>query len=193
MEAKFGSIDYPSFSRLKRRFLIVKGILEKHADLSEEQRSQLATSVSLHGDLPSALKDTQTSWGKLNPLIYVKAVALKLNLVKESSDEETLKAYSKVTEPKDADFLQSLNEIATKEPILAASVVELRDLALHGLRQTLQTSAKALADKMISAQEGGVRDAAKSRAKARFTRARQDAALILRQTIEKRLLGEGKQ
>lgn len=149
--------------------------------------------MSLHGDLPSALKDTQTSWGKLNPFSYAKAVALRLNLVKESSDEETLKAYSKVTEPSDADFLHSLNDIVTKEPILAASVAELRDLALHGLRQTLQTSAKALADKMISAQERDVRDAASSHAKARLTRARQEAALILRQAIEKCLFGEGKQ
>ncbi|KIO18763.1 hypothetical protein M407DRAFT_224787 [Tulasnella calospora MUT 4182] len=191
-EAKYGSINYPNFSRLKKRFLIVKGILRKHTDLSEEQRSELANAVSLNGDLPAALKETQTSWAKLNPLHYVKAVALKLNLLKESNDEETLKAYSKVNEPNDTDFLKSLTDTATKEPILAASVLELRELALHGLRQTLESSAKALADKMLSAQEREVREVAKSISKTRFAGARQEATSILRQAIEKRLFREGK-
>ncbi|KAG9047676.1 hypothetical protein FS837_001752 [Tulasnella sp. UAMH 9824] len=192
-EAKFGSINYPNFSRLKKRFLIVKGILEKHKDLSEEQRTELANSVSLNGELPSALKESQASWAKLNPLPYVKAIALKLNFLKESNDEETLKAYSKVNEPSDTDFLKSLIDTVTKEPILAASVGELRDLALRGLRQTLDSSAKALADKMISAQEREVHDTAKSFAKTRFASAKQGATSILRQAIVKRLFGEGKQ
>ncbi|KAG8901723.1 hypothetical protein FRC00_005050 [Tulasnella sp. 408] len=192
-EAKFGSINYPNFSRLKKRFLIVKGMLEKHRDLSEEQRTELANAVSLNGELPSTLKETQASWAKLNPFPYVKAVAHKLNILKESNDEETLKAYSKVTEPSDTDFLKSLIDTVTKEPILAASVGELRDLALRGLRQTLESSAKALADKMIWAQEREVRDAAKSFATTRFGSAKQGAMSVLRQAIIKRLFGEGKQ
>ncbi|KAG9022864.1 hypothetical protein FS837_006113, partial [Tulasnella sp. UAMH 9824] len=192
-ETKFGSINYPNFSRLKKRFLIVKGILEKHKDLSEEQRTELANSVSLNGELPSALKESQASWAKLNPLSYVKAVTLKLNILEESINEETIKAYSKVNEPSDTDFLNSLIDTVRKEPILAASVGELGDLALRGLRQTLESSAKALTDKMISAQEREDHDMAKFFAKTRFASAKQGATLVLRQAIVKRLFGEGKQ
>ncbi|KAG8926003.1 hypothetical protein FRC01_009457, partial [Tulasnella sp. 417] len=191
-QAKYGVINYPNFSRLKKRFLIVKEILRKHTDLSEEQRSELAKAVSLNGDLPSALKETQTSWAKLNPLHYVKALALKLNLLKESDDEETLKAYSKVNEPDDMDFFKSLSDTAREVPILAASILELRELALHGLRQTLESSAKTLADKMVLAQEREVRDEARSICKTRFARSKQEATSILRQAIEKRLFREGK-
>ncbi|KAG8899893.1 hypothetical protein FRC00_000733 [Tulasnella sp. 408] len=192
-KVKFSSINYPNFSRLKKRFLIVKYMLEKQRNLSEAQRTELVKSVSLNGELPSALKETQTSFAKLNTLLYVKAVALKLNILKETNDEETLKAYSKVNEPSDTDFFKSLINMVTKEPILASSLGELRNLALHGLRQALESSAKVLADKMISAQEREVHDAAKSSAKTRFARAKQEATSILRQAIVKRLFGKGKQ
>ncbi|KAG8930696.1 hypothetical protein FRC01_002390, partial [Tulasnella sp. 417] len=192
-DPKFGSIGSSNFARLKKRFLIVKGFLEKHKDLSEEQRSELANAISLNGELPSALKETQASWARLNPLPFVKAVALKLNLTKESNDDETLKAYSKVNEPADTDFLKSLADMVTKEPILAAGADELRDLALRGLRLTLESAAKSLTDKMISSQEREVHDAVKSFAKTRFTSAKQEATSVLRQTIAKCLLREGKQ
>ncbi|KAG9024238.1 hypothetical protein FS837_005439, partial [Tulasnella sp. UAMH 9824] len=191
--AQFGSINYSEFRRLKKRFLIVKGMLEKHSGLSEEQRTELANAVSLNWELPSALKGGQAGWAKFNPLSYVKAVNLKLDLLGESSDEETLKAYSRVDEPSDTDFLKSLIDTVTKEPILTTSVGELRDLAQRGLRQTLESSAKALADKMISAQEREVHDTAKSFAKTRFATAKQGATSILRQAIVNRLFGEGKQ
>lgn len=168
-------------------------MLEKHRDLSEEQQTELGNCVSLNGELPSALKESQASWAKLNPFHYVKAVAFKLDILKKSSDEETLKAYCRVIEPSDTDFLNSLIDTVTKEPILVASIGELRDLALRGLRQTLESFAKAIAEKMTLAQEREVHDAAKSCARARFATAKQAATSVLRHALVKRLFGEGKE
>ncbi|KAG8940822.1 hypothetical protein FRC00_012767, partial [Tulasnella sp. 408] len=190
--ANFNSINYPNFSRLKQRFLIVKGMLEKHRELSEERRTELANAVSLNGELPSAFKETRTSFAKLRPGPYVKALGCKFNIFKEG-DEETLKAYSEVNAPSDTDFLKSLSGTVMKGSILAASVDELQNLALQGLRQNLESSAKALADNMISAQKREVDGAAKSSAKTRFASAEQEAKLVLRQAIANRLCGEGKQ
>ncbi|KAG8918169.1 hypothetical protein FRC00_012773, partial [Tulasnella sp. 408] len=190
-EAKFGSINYPNFSRLKKRFLIVKGMLEKHRELSEEHRTELAKAVSLNGELPAAFKETRTSFAKLRSRSYVQALGRKFSIFKEG-DEETLKAYSEVNGPSDTDFLKSLSGTVMKGSILAPSVEELQNLALDGLRQNLESSAKALADKIISAQKREVDDAAKSSAKTRFASAEQEAKLVLRQAIANRLCSSGK-
>ncbi|KAG8949929.1 hypothetical protein FRC04_008232 [Tulasnella sp. 424] len=193
-ETDFTSINFPKFTKLKRRFLIVKRILEKHKDLSESQRSDLVNAVSIDGDLPAALKETQASWAKLNPLYYVKALASKLNLLNGSSDEKALEEYSKVNEKlDDAKFLRSLHDIVAEEPTFAASVMELRDLALRGLRQMLETLAKAVTEKMILAQETEVREAAKGFAKAHIEKVKHEAISTLREAIEAKLLGERKQ
>lgn len=192
-ETDFTSINFPKFTKLKRRFLIVKRILEKQKDLSEAQRSDLVNAVSIEGELPAALKETQAGWGKLNPLPYVKTLASKLNFLNGSNDEKALEEYSKVNELDDAKFLRSLHDIVVEEPIFAAGVMELRELALRGLRQMLEALAKAVTEKMILAQDTELRDAAKALAKAHIEKAKHEAISTLRQAIEAKLSGEGKQ
>lgn len=193
MKANLDPINYPNFSRLKERFLIVKGILEKRENLSEEQRAEYAKAVSLNGDLPSAFPEARVSYAKLDPRLWFQVLTINLNRLKGSNNEETFEAYTKVTEPHDADFLKSLVDTESKEDILAAGIKEILHLALCGLSQNLGSSATALVNEIISAQECEVHRAAKSSTDARSASAMREAMSILRQAIVKRLLREGKQ
>ncbi|KAG9001922.1 hypothetical protein FRB90_011463 [Tulasnella sp. 427] len=190
---QFKSINLADFTRLKKRFLIVRSILQKHKDLSDTQRADLVNSVSLDGELPSALKETQASWGRLNPLHFVKAIAIKLNLTDGNKDEKAWEEHSKVKESDDIKFVHSLDEMVTEEPTLAESAAKLKTLALQGLRSTLLSSAKALTERMVLAQEAEVRETVKSLTRAHFEQAKHEATLLLRQSIESRLRGNGTQ
>lgn len=193
-DINYKSITLGPFMKLKKRFLIVKSILEKRKDLSDTQRADLINAISLDGELPSALKESQASWAKLNPFHYVRALASKINLHSGSNDEKALDEYSRVNELDDVKFLRLLHDVMMEEPpIFATSVTELRQLALQGIRQMLETSAKAVTEKMILAQEAEVRDAARSHAKMHIEQAKYEAASILRKAIETKLFGEGKQ
>ncbi|KAG8938850.1 hypothetical protein FRC04_007415 [Tulasnella sp. 424] len=178
--SNFASIKFPKFTKLKRRFRIVERILKRSNNLSEAQRLSLVKAVSHDGDFLAAVKGLQSYWTSVTNDF-------------KGNDEKALDEYWKVSELDDARFLRSLSDVEKAEPIFVESAEKLRELALWGIRQKLDASARRMAENMTFAQKAELNDTARALAKSQIEQAEHEATASLRTAILAKLLGKGKQ
>ncbi|KAG8930698.1 hypothetical protein FRC01_002392 [Tulasnella sp. 417] len=188
-EAKLGVINFEAYRRLKRPFSIVRNILDKHANLTDEQRDVLVQEVSQEDSTFATSGSSTTGWKKFNPLNWGKALLPKLGITNEDETESLIKLYSQVDDEPDPLFLSSLADVSKRHRILSDCVYRLKSLATEGLRQKLGRLADTLVQKLGLAYERQIKQQCDLQAKARKQNEKLDAFVKYRREVQHALAG----
>lgn len=190
-EHRLETISLERYRRLKRPFLIVLKILDKHTDLTDERREILVQAITQEDSAPKVSGPSTTSWVNFNPLTWGRALLPKLGFATEDVSDSLIKSYSQVEDQPDPKFLSSLNDAVTRHPLLAESADSLRSLGIVGLREKIGRRANSLALKLNLAYERQLRQQCELAAKTRKQMARAEAFASYRREVKAALRGDG--
>ncbi|KAG8901724.1 hypothetical protein FRC00_005051 [Tulasnella sp. 408] len=190
-EHRLETISLERYRRLKRPFLIVLNILDKHTDLTDEKREILVQAITQEDSAPNVSGPSTTGWAKFNPLKWGRALLPKLGFATEDVSDSLIKSYSQVEDRPDPKFLSSLNDAVTRHPLLAESADSLRSLAIVGLREKIGRRANSLALKLNLAYERQLKQQCEHSAKTRKQIARTEAFASYRRDVQAALTGNG--
>ncbi|KIO19084.1 hypothetical protein M407DRAFT_44020, partial [Tulasnella calospora MUT 4182] len=188
-EAKLGVINFEPYRRLKRPFSIVRNILDKHVDLTDEQRDVLVQAVSHEDSALTTAGSSTTVWKKFNPLNWGKALLPKLGITNEDDTQSLIKLYSQVDDEPDAQFLSSLADVLSRHPKLSDCAYRLTSMATDGLQQKLGRLADTLVQKLGLAYDRQIKQQCDLQAKARKQNEKLEAFAKYRREVQSALAG----
>lgn len=192
-EPRFGTISFEHYRTLKRPFLILRNILDKHGELTDEKKEILVQSIMQEDSAANASGPSTAGWNRFNfnPIKWGKSLLPKLGFTTEDVPDSQIKSYSQVQDQPDPAFLSSLHDTVTRHPLLAENADRLKDLAMVGLREKIGLHAKSLAIKLNLAFERQLKEQCAFAATAQNQMARTEAFSQYRRGVQESLKGSG--
>ncbi|KAG8994929.1 hypothetical protein FRB90_000300 [Tulasnella sp. 427] len=152
-DARLDSISYKAYAQVKKPFMIVRNVLDKHPDLTDEQRAVLVKAIAQEDPTAKTTESTATGWKKFNPFHWGRALLPKIGITNDEETDSLIKVYSRVEDEPDPAFLSSLSNLVNRHPLLSEDASQLLDSAVEGLRQKLQRLTDSVVAKLSLAYE----------------------------------------